>query len=344
MYENREDKKISVIVPVYNVEKFLEKCVDSILGQTYKNLEVILVNDASPDNCSDICRRLAEKDSRIIVIEHEKNKGVSASRNSGLDIATGDFIGFVDGDDWVESDMYEYLLKSLIEHEADIAQCNWYYEEADGKSLTQLVKANEIIVHDKHTALHNFFLGTDVSYSLWSKLFNRKVIGNLRLNERYKRSEDVLFIYHILKKEATIVVTNLSKYHYVKHSESCISKFNETFFDNVTVAHFMLQDVGKESKFRASALTFFVECALGTIGYIQKNNMFKERYHLLRKDILAYDKEIIQDKDFSQKTKYKVLLLKYCPIIYNVRARILPYYEYEYKNNDRNSKDGTYEY
>ena len=103
--------KISVIVPVYNVENYLRRCVDSIINQTYKNLEIILVDDGSPDNCPVICDEYAQKDSRIKVI-HKENGGLSSARNCGMDMATGEYIGFVDGDDWIESDMYKFLIEN----------------------------------------------------------------------------------------------------------------------------------------------------------------------------------------------------------------------------------------
>ncbi|HCI64916.1 MAG TPA: glycosyl transferase, partial [Clostridiales bacterium] len=103
---------ISVIVPVYRVEAFLPRCLDSIRGQTYKNLEIILVDDGSPDNCGKICDEYAEMDSRIRVI-HKKNGGLSSARNAGLDVAVGDYIGFVDSDDWIAPEMYETLLGAI---------------------------------------------------------------------------------------------------------------------------------------------------------------------------------------------------------------------------------------
>ena len=111
---------ISVIVPIYGVDKYLEECIESIISQTYTKLEVILVDDGSPDRCGEICDRYAEMDNRITVI-HQKNGGAAAARNAGLRIATGEFVAFVDGDDYLEPDAYEYLAAALVEHEADIA-------------------------------------------------------------------------------------------------------------------------------------------------------------------------------------------------------------------------------
>ncbi len=113
------EKKVSVIVPIYNAEKYLNKCLESIIGQTYKNLEIILVDDGSSDNSPTICDAWAQIDSRIRVI-HKKNGGVSSARNAGIDLAQGDYIGFVDADDWIEPNMYEVLINNavLINHPA----------------------------------------------------------------------------------------------------------------------------------------------------------------------------------------------------------------------------------
>ena len=120
-----KEPKISVIVPVYKVEPYLRKCLDSIVNQTYRNLEIILVDDGSPDNCGAICDEYAAGDGRIRVI-HQENGGVSSARNAGLSAVTGEWVGWVDSDDWIEPDMYEYLLKNALEQNADIAVCSHY--------------------------------------------------------------------------------------------------------------------------------------------------------------------------------------------------------------------------
>lgn len=127
MDETRALPLISIIVPVYNVKDYVEKCLDSICGQTYKNLEIVVVDDGSTDGSGEICDTYAQKDPRVKVI-HRENRGVSAVRNEGLDIALGEYIGFVDGDDWIDSDMYEFLYELLIVNEADISVCSHYIE------------------------------------------------------------------------------------------------------------------------------------------------------------------------------------------------------------------------
>ncbi len=314
-------EKISVIVPVYHVEKFLKKCVESILSQTHRNLEVILVNDASSDKCREICQEFAEKDDRVIVVHHEKNKGVAAARNSGLDIATGDFVGFVDGDDWIEPDMYEHLLHSLIKYEVDIAQCSGCLEDTDGQLLSEEMKSKGTNVYDKRTAVNQFF-EHEINHSLCMKLLSRKIIGNFRLNEQYKQAEDALFIYYLLKQEAKVVTTNVSKYHYVRHSGSCTTKFNETYFDHLAVCHLMLQEEGEESTFRRGALRHYTFSMLRAIEAIQKQNICKERIGILRRNLLKYGREIITEQSFSKDVKLKVILLKYCPLLDNMIVRV----------------------
>ena len=127
-----ENNLISIIVPIYNSENYIKKCLDSILAQTYSNLEVILIDDGSTDNSYNICKDYQKKDNRIVLLQ-QKNAGVSRARNHGLEVAKGEYIGFVDSDDYIEPEMYEILLNSIIESNSKIAICNYYYENEDSK-------------------------------------------------------------------------------------------------------------------------------------------------------------------------------------------------------------------
>lgn len=132
---------ISIIVPVYNVEKYLNKCIDSIINQTYKNIEIILVDDGSTDNSGKICDEYLLRDSRIKVI-HKNNGGLSSARNEGINISSGEYIGFVDSDDWVEPNMYEEMYKKILYSNADIVDCG-YWKEYENKSI-KYISANEV--------------------------------------------------------------------------------------------------------------------------------------------------------------------------------------------------------
>ena len=134
--------EISVIIPIYNVEKYLEKCIDSVLAQTYRNIEIILVDDGSTDKCADICDSYLKKDSRVKVI-HKVNGGLSSARNAGLDIAEGDFISFVDSDDFIEKEMLEKLYEALMEADADMAVCNFRWIDTNG---ARIAKQSKIVI------------------------------------------------------------------------------------------------------------------------------------------------------------------------------------------------------
>ena len=129
--------KVSIVVPIYNVEKYLEQCIDSIINQTLKDIEIILVDDGSPDNCPQICDDYAKKDSRIKVV-HKKNGGLSSARNAGIEVATGDYIGFVDSDDYIELDMYEKMYSIAIENNVDFVMSDYYRVSDGGKVIATL--------------------------------------------------------------------------------------------------------------------------------------------------------------------------------------------------------------
>ncbi len=177
--------KISVIVPVYNVEKYLNKCVESIVNQTYKNLEIILIDDGSPDKCPMICDEWAEKDDRIKVI-HKENGGVSSARNAGLDLSSGDFIGFVDADDFVKENMYSCLIDDLIKHQSDISMCSINFLDENGnifKSDYALDSAN--FIEENCNKLINEMYKTCYCHwvALWNKLFAKEIFKTLRFPE-----------------------------------------------------------------------------------------------------------------------------------------------------------------
>ena len=150
------DIKISIIVAVYNIEKYLPKCLDSILAQTYQNLQIILVDDGSSDSSACICDEYAEKDHRIEVI-HKKNGGLSDARNAGLECATGEYIGYVDGDDWIEPEMYATMIHTAKERQVDVVICAVSAKQIlDQKLLIQVIKQvlQSIIEQPRHSNIH----------------------------------------------------------------------------------------------------------------------------------------------------------------------------------------------
>ena len=202
---------ISVIVPIYNVELYLRKCIDSILSQTYTNLEVILVDDGSPDNCGCLCNDYASTDSRIKVI-HKDNGGLSSARNAGLEIASGDYIGFVDSDDYIDKDMYAVLYDALKQNNAEISMCD-FLEFKDGNdiipSITSIVHTNTNIevlysYHDQR------YVKTVVC---WNKLYRSSLFDGIRFPVGFI-NEDEFVTHKLIFKAKTVVMVERDMYFY----------------------------------------------------------------------------------------------------------------------------------
>ncbi len=210
--------KISVIVPVYKVEPYLRKCLDSIVNQTYRNLEIILVDDGSPDKCGTICDEYAAKDGRIVVI-HKKNGGVSSARNAGLTRATGAWIGWVDPDDWVEPDMYEYLLENAKRYGADIAVCGLYKVYSNRRERFSVEKARQLDnAQGMEEILENDVLQSYCCDKLWRRELWRGIAFPLG-----KIFEDMRITPLIFQRAKKTVLLPEAKYFYRQHGESIVA-------------------------------------------------------------------------------------------------------------------------
>ncbi len=213
-----DNPMISVIVPVYKVEPYLRKCLDSIVDQTYRNLEIILVDDGSPDNCGAICDEYAARDHRIIVI-HKENGGVSSARNTGLAQAKGDWIGWVDSDDWVEPDMYEYLLENAERYDADIAVCS-RAEIDKGKKIFRGWEYSVVLNREQGLKL---LLENDLMQNYCcDKLFRAKLWDGILFPEG-RTYEDIAVMHRLFERAERIVCLPEAKYNYFHRSGSIVS-------------------------------------------------------------------------------------------------------------------------
>lgn len=230
--------KISVIVPVYKTEGLLDRCVESIVGQTYKNLEIILVDDGSPDNCPAMCDEWAEKDSRIRVI-HKENGGVSSARNAALDIATGDYIGFVDSDDWIEPEMYSSLIQKISESGKNIALCSYYAVEISGERYERRCVVDKEVL-DKDDYFRFIVLGGDGGY-IWNRLYDADILKEVRFDEDIWYSEDLLFNFKTAQKSNGAAVLDKAEYNYVqKRIREQAWIMDDHSFDSMTAFEIML--------------------------------------------------------------------------------------------------------
>ncbi len=206
---------ISVIVPVYKTEAYLGKCVDSILAQTYPYIEVLLIEDGSPDRCGDICDEYTQKDSRVKTF-HITNRGISAARNFGLRVAKGEYIGFVDSDDWIEPEMYSTLYRGLTESGADVSVCGFRHEFKDS---FEAVVPDDITL-DKDDAV-KCVISSKVSSYVWNRLFRKKLFSNVMFPEGHVY-EDVVVTYKLVLAAETVRFIPDILYHY-RHSSTSIS-------------------------------------------------------------------------------------------------------------------------
>ncbi len=214
------EKLVSVIVAVYNIEGYLPRCVDSILAQTYRNLEIILVDDGSQDGSGSICDAYAKKDGRVMVI-HKENGGLSDARNAGLDKASGDYIGFVDGDDWIEADMYRAMYEACEREHAQIAACR--YKQITKSGVIDASGGNSVSL-SKTDALEVYICGDDrylIYNSVWSKLFSRDLIDGMRFPTG-KNSEDIMFTTKAFCKMERLAYLDEAYYNYVLDREGSI--------------------------------------------------------------------------------------------------------------------------
>lgn len=235
---------ISVIVPIYRVEDYIYKCVDSIINQTYKNLEVILVDDGSPDKCPEICDEYALKDNRIKVV-HKKNGGLSDARNAGMPYAKGEYIGFVDSDDSLMPNFYECLYNIMAENDADIVECGIVLVDEDGKALRERKCKDKIMVLDKKEALKELILEKEVYQTVWNKLYKKEVINNI-LFEKGKYHEDDFWTYQVFDNAQKVVITNEVLYKYLQRSQSIMGAgYSVKRFDGFEAHYLRMQFLQK---------------------------------------------------------------------------------------------------
>ena len=221
---------VSIIVPVYGTESYLSDCVESLLKQTYSRIEIVLVDDQSPDSCPAICDAYAQKDERVRVI-HQKNKGVSGARNTGIDAATGEYFCFVDSDDTLEANAIEILLNDILTYGADMSSASKGCVAADGSVQSQSVDG-QISVYEGDEMIKRSLLYHDRTRSLHAKLFSRSLIEDIRFAEGHNINEDGYFLFECYAKKPKVVQHNVDLYrYYFRPGSASNSKFAEKYFD-----------------------------------------------------------------------------------------------------------------
>ena len=301
-----EKEKISIIVPIYNVEKYLPRCLNSILKQTYKNLEIILVDDGSQDSGGKICDAYAEKDSRICVI-HQENGGLSAARNSGIDAASGDFLFFLDGDDFISPHALEKFQKKALETNADCVcgQMESVYIDKDGFCQIKKQKQKKTepeIMNTKQALAHMLLHG--------SAACNRLLKRSLFATERFplnQLNEDEITMLHIYEKCKKLAFLNESTYFYCKRGDSITgSKSSQLYMDFYCHAYSNLQYIRE----KYPSLQMYAECRLiSSMVYCyymfwKMNRSMTEQHFFLRL------RKNIRSKEYQNMAKYNAFVSK----------------------------------
>jgi len=309
------EELISIIVPVYNVEKYLQKCVDSIINQTYKTLEIILVDDGSKDNSGKICDELEKMDNRIKVI-HKQNGGLSDARNAGIKIAKGKYIGFVDSDDYIARDMFETLYGLSKKHNADVSIVS-YYEVYNGKIISAR-DSKDLEVFDKIEALKEVLIDRRIQSYAWNKLFKRELFENIEFPTN-KNFEDIATTLLLFEQSNTVVLLEDPKYYYLRRDDSIVGIKNyKTYKDYLDVIYdkYLYLNGKYEELDLYNALNYIINMIwvytiIVTFDLDEVYEDFNKQYDLFIKLVEKYDNEIIDKlENYNKAVLYMMLLDK----------------------------------
>lgn len=301
---------ISVIVPIYNVDKYLDNCIESIVNQKYKNLEIILIDDGSTDKSLQICNKWASKDKRIKVY-HQKNSGVSSARNKGIEKSNGTYISFIDSDDMIDQNLYETFSKEYSK-KIDIIRfrCQTHYGKYKINSIP--MKEGEFWLENNDALKYDMFFLKHSFGSVCFSIFSKKVISKIRFNEKYKYGEDYLFYFNVLQNCKSIYISNQILYHYLINEFSAtrkkeISKELKEIYDHYDVDAYVYKYVINNNllKYENDALDCTYNATVNWCKNLAKNYSYKKYKKLINK--LINSKRYIQFMKINKNYKKKEL-------------------------------------
>jgi glycosyltransferase involved in cell wall biosynthesis len=263
---------ISIIVTVYNLEKYINRTLESVFTQTYQNIEVIAVDDGSTDKTPALLDAYAEKENRLKVI-HKINEGVSKARLTGIKAAKGEYIGFVDGDDMVDHDMYERLLNNALKHGADISHCGYRMIKPDG-TVDYYYNTGDIILQNNEQGIFDLLNGSRIEPSLCNKLFRKSLLKNLQTDFSIKNNEDLLMNYFLFKESDKSVYEDFCPYRYIvrENSASKQSLNSSILSDPVKAANIIFNDIKDNKRLKSAAARLYGIKLVSAATYNGKKN------------------------------------------------------------------------
>lgn len=340
--------KVSIIVPIYNVEKYLDHCMQSLLRQTLKDIEIIMVNDGSPDNCPRLCDEYAKKDPRVKVV-HKKNGGLGDARNAGLDVATGEYVAFVDSDDYTSVETYESLYAMAKNRDADVVLGGFYAHKADGSVLSQSI-LDEEFTRDNITDLMGEMIYSTRPIekkpwaSMWLGIYRRELLEKYHCrfkSEREYLSEDILFNATLIPLCQKVVYVPKAFYHYCYNGTSLTHNFNPKKVD----ANFKLYEAMRElwreygvlDKLKDKLMLFLIKNTRGTIlkGIIFSDLPFNEKRALCKK-VYSYGewkniRSAVSGKNIPAIDKFALFVISHKLFLVNIAIYNLYYHIYPNK-------------
>lgn len=305
----QENPLISVIIPVYNVEEYLEKCVDSVLQQDYDHLEILLIDDGSSDQSGKICDEYAQKDSRVLVI-HQKNGGVSCARNTGVANASGQYITFVDSDDYVSVDFVSFMYELICKHHAQISSCGAVNIQPSGKQILVDTDFSEHVM-GRHEALERMCYNDGFYITLWDKLFAADLFDGIRFPEG-KLFEDTGVTYQLVFRAEKIVACCEPKYFYVtKGNTITTSVFKRSKLDYVEMADQMGDDIVRVyPDLKPAADRKRLHAYFSTLCQLVNSSIYeKDVVQMLTAKIKTVRKSVLKNKRTPRRDKFAVVSL-----------------------------------
>lgn len=311
---------ISVIIPIYNNEKYISKCLDSILSQNYTNIQVIAIDDGSTDKSGEILEQYAAKDVRIKAY-HTKNCGVSAARNTGIKHAVGEYVTFVDSDDTIDPNMYEYMLGQFVENDIDIVHCGYKKIKLDGTSRL-VCGTNKEYHFNKKEGVSHLIKGDLFTGALWNKIYRRSLLDHIYFDESIKINEDILFNFYAFQRAKKTIFIDQPFYHYYERENASTKRTNQLkkVKDCALVAkNVFMNSKGKSygtiacSKYIISLMNYYRELLYENI---KKTSDERKKLRYLLNELLKNENEV------SQKYIINYQIMIKWPRIYKVLYRV----------------------
>lgn len=302
---------LSIIVPVYNKEKHLDRCLQSILNQSFADFELILINDGSTDGSGLKCDEYKNKNQRVVVF-HQINEGVSSARNKGLEIATGEYIGFIDADDRIESNMYEVLVTNVLNTSSDISICTM--RQPTGRKAA-ILNPEEVKIFDRNQALSAFLKG-ELDFSANNKIYKKEIAKEIKFEGRM--FEDVFYTYKAFSLSKKNVFVRNELYHYlISENSVSVSKFDQHYLEPVGVTKKIVNSVPEELKEDAKAFDLIMNISLLNLILFAGRKKHPKEYELAVNNLKSYSDFVKTSKVVKMKHKAAYHIFKSSPAIYS---------------------------